>query len=41
MSRQVVGIDHVAITVADMEIACSFYERLFGAHTVFDYAPAA
>jgi catechol 2,3-dioxygenase-like lactoylglutathione lyase family enzyme len=39
MSHQVVGIDHVAITVADMEVACAFYERLFGAKTVFQYAP--
>jgi catechol 2,3-dioxygenase-like lactoylglutathione lyase family enzyme len=40
MPHQVVGIDHVAITVADIEIACNFYERLFGARTVFQYAPA-
>jgi catechol 2,3-dioxygenase-like lactoylglutathione lyase family enzyme len=40
MSRQVVGIDHVAITVENMEVACSFYERLFGAHTVHEFAPA-
>jgi catechol 2,3-dioxygenase-like lactoylglutathione lyase family enzyme len=39
MSHQVVGIDHVVITVADMEIACAFYERLFEAKTVFQYAP--
>jgi hypothetical protein len=39
IAHQVVGIDHVAITVENMEIACSFYERLFGAHTVFEYAP--
>jgi catechol 2,3-dioxygenase-like lactoylglutathione lyase family enzyme len=39
MSHQVIGIDHVAITVADMEIAYAFYERLFGAKTVFQYAP--
>jgi catechol 2,3-dioxygenase-like lactoylglutathione lyase family enzyme len=40
MTHQVVGIDHVAITVQDMEVACSFYKRLFGAHTVSEYAPA-
>jgi catechol 2,3-dioxygenase-like lactoylglutathione lyase family enzyme len=40
MSQQVVGIDHVAITVADIEVASAFYERLFGAKTVFQYAPA-
>jgi catechol 2,3-dioxygenase-like lactoylglutathione lyase family enzyme len=39
MSHQVVGLDHVEITVLDMEIACAFYERLFGAKTVFQYAP--
>jgi catechol 2,3-dioxygenase-like lactoylglutathione lyase family enzyme len=37
---QVVAIDHVAITVENIEVACSFYERIFGAHTVFEYAPA-
>jgi catechol 2,3-dioxygenase-like lactoylglutathione lyase family enzyme len=36
---QVVGIDHVAITVENMEAACAFYGRLFGALTVFEYAP--
>jgi catechol 2,3-dioxygenase-like lactoylglutathione lyase family enzyme len=40
MSHQVVGIDHVAITVADIEVASAFYKRLFGAKTVFQYAPA-
>jgi catechol 2,3-dioxygenase-like lactoylglutathione lyase family enzyme len=40
MPHQVVGIDHVAITVADMDVACSFYQRLFGAKTVFQHAPA-
>jgi catechol 2,3-dioxygenase-like lactoylglutathione lyase family enzyme len=34
------GIDHVAITVADLEATCAFYERLFGAEIMNDYAPA-
>ena len=33
------GIDHVAITVADLEVSCRFYRELFGAETVMDYAP--
>ncbi len=33
------GIDHVAITVADMDTACAFYDRLFGVKIVRDYAP--
>lgn len=28
------GIDHVAITVADLESSCAFYRGLFGARTV-------
>jgi catechol 2,3-dioxygenase-like lactoylglutathione lyase family enzyme len=36
---QIIGIDHVAITVSDIEAACAFYERLFGAQTKIDYAP--
>jgi catechol 2,3-dioxygenase-like lactoylglutathione lyase family enzyme len=39
VSHQVVGIDHVAITVPDIEIACAFYERLFGATPAFQHAP--
>lgn len=38
------GIDHVAITVADLEASCAFYTRLFGAEVlrnhVFDGRPA-
>jgi catechol 2,3-dioxygenase-like lactoylglutathione lyase family enzyme len=30
----IVGIDHVAITVADLERSCDFYRALFGARTV-------
>ena len=32
-------IDHVAITVADLEASCAFYDRLFGAETLMDHAP--
>jgi len=35
---QVIGFDHVAITVEDLEAACAFYGRLFGARTVHEYA---
>jgi len=30
---KVVGIDHIAITVSDLEATCAFYDRLFGART--------
>lgn len=33
------GIDHIAITVNDLEAACGFYERLFAAETRVNYAP--
>ena len=33
------GIDHVAITVSDLEDACDFYRDLFGARPVNEYAP--
>lgn len=33
------GIDHIAITVADLETSFAFYERLFGAEILRDYAP--
>src|SRR5690242_100102 len=36
---QVKGIDHIAITVADMEAACAFYRDLLGAQSVNEYAP--
>lgn len=32
-------IDHVAITVADIDRTCAFYQRLFGCTMVADYAP--
>lgn len=34
---QPLGIDHVAITVKDLEATCAFYDRLFGAETHKDY----
>jgi catechol 2,3-dioxygenase-like lactoylglutathione lyase family enzyme len=36
---RVIGIDHVAITVSDMEASCAFYHDLFGAQAVNEYAP--
>jgi catechol 2,3-dioxygenase-like lactoylglutathione lyase family enzyme len=33
------GIDHVAITVRDLEAACAFYDKLFGAKVQVDFAP--
>jgi catechol 2,3-dioxygenase-like lactoylglutathione lyase family enzyme len=35
----VLGIDHVAITVKDLEATCAFYDKLFGARTHLEYAP--
>ena len=35
----VLGIDHVAITVSDLEATCAFYDRLFGSRTHLDHAP--
>lgn len=32
-------IDHVAITVADVERTTAFYDRLFGVEVPFDHAP--
>ena len=37
--NRILGIDHVAITVSDLEAACRFYDRLFGAETHVNYAP--
>ncbi|TVV76740.1 VOC family protein [Sphingomonas solaris] len=33
------GIDHVAITVADLEATWAFYDRLFGTRILRNYAP--
>lgn len=33
------GIDHVAITVADVATSHAFYHRLFGAEVINEYAP--
>jgi catechol 2,3-dioxygenase-like lactoylglutathione lyase family enzyme len=37
--NRILGIDHIAITVRDLEAACRFYDRLFGAQTHVNYAP--
>jgi catechol 2,3-dioxygenase-like lactoylglutathione lyase family enzyme len=29
----ITGLDHIAITVADLEATCAFYDRLFGVKT--------
>lgn len=31
------AIDHVAITVSDLQEACAFYDRLFGARVHYDH----
>lgn len=33
------AIDHVAITVADLEATWAFYERVFGTEIINEYAP--
>jgi len=33
------GIDHVAITVADVETSHAFYHRLFGTEVINEFAP--
>jgi catechol 2,3-dioxygenase-like lactoylglutathione lyase family enzyme len=35
----IMGIDHVAITVADLDASCGFYRDLFQARTLVEYAP--
>ena len=35
------GIDHIAITVTDLEAACAFYARLFGARITLARVPEA
>jgi catechol 2,3-dioxygenase-like lactoylglutathione lyase family enzyme len=37
--NRILGIDHVAITVSDLEAACRFYDGLFTAKTQVNYAP--
>jgi catechol 2,3-dioxygenase-like lactoylglutathione lyase family enzyme len=36
---RILGIDHVAITVTDLEASCRFYGGLFSAKTRVTYAP--
>ena len=31
------AIDHLAITVADLEATCAFYDRIFGARVLLDH----
>lgn len=35
---QLSGLDHVAITVADIDISCGFYCDLFGSQPVFEHS---
>jgi len=37
--NRIIGIDHIAITVGDLEAACRFYDRLFAAETRVNHAP--
>ena len=37
---QLSRIDHVAITVADVDATCAYYDRLFSAQVVRDHKPA-
>jgi catechol 2,3-dioxygenase-like lactoylglutathione lyase family enzyme len=37
--NQILGIDHIAITVKDLEATCQFFGRLFAAQTRANYAP--
>jgi catechol 2,3-dioxygenase-like lactoylglutathione lyase family enzyme len=30
---EILGIDHIAVTAADLEATCAFYDRVFGART--------
>lgn len=36
---RILGIDHIAFAVSDLEATCAFFDRLFGARTHFEYAP--
>jgi catechol 2,3-dioxygenase-like lactoylglutathione lyase family enzyme len=37
--NHILGIDHIAITVSDLEATCRFYDRLFSAETRVTHAP--
>jgi catechol 2,3-dioxygenase-like lactoylglutathione lyase family enzyme len=39
MSHRIAFIDHVAVTVADIDRACQFYIELLDGEQVFEYAP--
>jgi catechol 2,3-dioxygenase-like lactoylglutathione lyase family enzyme len=36
---EILGIDHVAVTAADLEATCAFYDRVFGVRVHMDFAP--
>jgi catechol 2,3-dioxygenase-like lactoylglutathione lyase family enzyme len=36
---EILGIDHVAVTAADLEATCAFYDRVFGIRVHMDFAP--
>jgi catechol 2,3-dioxygenase-like lactoylglutathione lyase family enzyme len=38
-SQPLQGIDHVAMTVADVDATCAFYDRLFGMTVLSDHKP--
>ncbi len=37
MTHQIAGIDHVAVTVADVDKACQFYMDVLGGEQLFDH----
>lgn len=37
MTHPIAGIDHVAITVSDVDQACQFYIEVLGGEQLFDY----
>ena len=37
--NRILGIDHIAITVSDLEATCRFYDKLFAGETRVNYAP--
>jgi catechol 2,3-dioxygenase-like lactoylglutathione lyase family enzyme len=39
MPVTITSFDHVAITVADLEATCAFYDKLFGVRVGMNYSP--
>ena len=37
--NRILGIDHIAITVSDLEATCRFYDKLVAGETRVNYAP--